>query len=898
METGKTLFHYRLIEKIGEGGMGVVWKAVDTTLDREVAIKVLPEGFADDPERVARFEREAKLLASLHHPNIASIFGMHEANGVRFLAMELVAGEDLSQRIERGPLPLDDALEIARQIAEALEAAHDNGVVHRDLKPANVKISPDGKVKVLDLGLAKAWSPDPASSSSASPEHSPTLTSAGTRAGMILGTAAYMSPEQARGHAVDRRADIWALGCVLYEMLTGRQIFEGETTSDTLAAVLRAEIDLDGLPAGTPAEIRRLLIRCLDRDPRRRLRDAGELRVAAEYWTSGSDSAPGAEAVAVAAPDAQPDKRRLGLIWLLLPVALISGLILGAVFLDGGATTHQVVRVSVLPPEGAELFNTSRQPGPVTLSPDGKRLTFVARDAERKVLLWIRELDSDEAVPLPGTEDASYPFWSPDSRSVGFFADGKMKRVDADGGTLLTLCDATFGKGGSWSSDGRILFAPSYNTGIHVVSAEGGEPTAVTILDPESNANSHRFPELLPDEEHFLFLARVSRSREAPDNVVMIGSLNGSEPRELVRSPVQATFAAGHLLYLRERILVARPFDAQRLDFTGEPFVIAEGVQTIAGAARGVFSAGDSGTLVYQQGGSDSISRLAWFDREGRIAGNLGDPGTAYTLSISPDGSRVAAAIETGSKQDIWVVDTERGTRRRVTFDPGESLDPIWYPDSRRIAYRTRDQGVLDIYAKAADGSGDSKLLLTTELDKIPTSISPDGRHLAFSTTPEETAFDIWMLPLEDGGEPFPFIATPSREEWARFSPDGRWVAYQSNETGREEIYITSFPVQDRRVQVSIDGGQYPRWGTDGKELFFMALDDSVMVAGVSATGSGIEVGEPELLFSLSVPAYGNYDALGDRLLIETELEGRDRSPLALVLNWPELGDDRRQSRP
>jgi Tol biopolymer transport system component len=808
--------------------------------------------------------------------------------------MELVPGEDLSQRIERGPLPLDDALDFARQIAEGLEAAHDNGVIHRDLKPANVKITPAGKVKVLDLGLAKAWAPDPNQSSSGNSDHSPTLTSAGTRAGMILGTAAYMSPEQARGHAVDRRADIWAMGCILHEMLTGRKLFEGETISDTLAAVLRADIGLDDLPAGTPAEIRRLLGRCLDRDPRRRLRDAGELRVAAEYWTGGGDSATGVEAAAVSAPSLPPAKRRAGLVWLLLPLALVLGVVLGSVLLRGSGGARQVVRASVLPPDGAEFFITSRQPGPVALSPDGKRLAFVARDAERKVRLWIRELDSDQVSFLQGTDDAAYPFWSPDGRSVGFFADGKLRRIDADGGAMLTLCDATFGKGGSWSPDGKILFAPSYNTGIHVVSADGGEPTPVTTLDAEANENSHRFPELLPDGKHFLFLVRVSQSRETLDNIVMVGSLDGGEPRELVRSPAQASFAAGHLLFLRERVLVARPFDAARLDFAGEAFVIAEGVQIIAGAARAVFSASDTGTLVFQRGGADSMSRLAWFDREGRIVDNLGGPGIAYTLSISPDGSRVAAAIEdaNGGQQDIWVVDTERGTRRRVTYEPGESLDPIWFPDSRRLAYRTRDQGVLDLYAKAADGSGDSKLLLKTDLDKIPTSISPDGRYLAFSTTPVESGFDIWMLPLEDGGEPYPFIATPSREEGARFSPDGRWVAYQSNETGREEIYIASFPSQDQRLQVSIEGGLYPRWGTGGKELVFMAPDDSVMASSVSNAGSGIEVGTPELLFSLSVPAYGNYDVLGGRFLIETELEGRDRSPLALVLNWPDLEQD------
>ena len=601
---GAMLAHYRVTDKLGEGGMGQVWRAEDEKLGREVALKVLPEEFATDPERMARFEREAKVLASLNHPNIATLYGLETVHaeqsaqenvsdgldgnsklktqnsklnsdsdaGTVFLAMELVEGEDLSERIKRGPVPVEEATAIALQIAEALEAAHEQGIVHRDLKPANIKLRHDGTVKVLDFGLAKAWEADGADPGLSL---SPTITQHATAAGLILGTAAYMSPEQARGMPVDRRADIWSFGVVLWEMLTGRTLFEGHTVSDVLASVLKEAPDLEALPSGTPPYLRRLIRRSLDKDAKRRLRDIGEARVLFEDYQAdpgGLDSG-SAESVLVVAP---PRWRRL-LPWAVAGLTAVAALVLGVGGMSKERETGSTIRFQVPPPEGGGYQLDPYRPGPVVVSPDGQSLAFTAWDADGEVRIFVRDLDEVQPRVLAETEGAQFPFWSPDSKNLGFFAGGKLRKVKASGGQPLTLCDAPYGKGGSWSPEGVILFAPSGDHPIQRVSQLGGEPVDVTLFDEVRGDDSHRHPRFLPDGKHFLYLARF-RDGYDEGHAVVAASLEGDEQKVIIRSPAAAEFASGHLLFLRERTLMAQPFDPNALELSGEPFPIADTV--------------------------------------------------------------------------------------------------------------------------------------------------------------------------------------------------------------------------------------------------------------------------------------------------------------------------------
>ena len=883
---GMHLGTYEISAKLGEGGMGVVYRARDTRLDREVALKFLPAGFADDPERHARFEREAKVLASLNHPHIAVLYGLEHLDGQHALVMELVEGEGLDERIARGAIPVDEALPIAVQIAEALEAAHEKGVVHRDLKPANVKVRPDGTVKVLDFGLAKAWEEQAAASD---PAHSPTITGHHTRAGVILGTVAYMSPEQARGKPVDRRADIWAFGCVLYEMLTGRRLFEGETVSDVLAAVLTTEPDWNLLPPTLPPSVRRLLGRCLERDQRQRLRDVGDARLELEDARAYPRVSGGTEGATVR----KDTPGRRWLLWASLPAALAAGVAAGVLF-PRGEPSGGVVISSLMPPAGAEYYLGGKQPGPVSVSPDGTRIAFAARDEAHGVLLWVRALDTPDAVPLAGTENGSYPFWSPDGRSIGYFADGKLKRVEVVGGTPLALADAPFGKGGTWNAGGTILFAPSYNSAIFRIPAQGGTPRPVTSLDRGRNQNSHRFPWFLPDGRHFLFLARASGGSGRPANEVMVGSLDGGEPRPMVATDNNAAYASGYLLYTRERILMARRFDPVRLRVGADEFAVASGVAVLPGAAFAVFSVSRTGVLVYDRGTPGELEELVWLDRQGRRTGTLGPPGFYDEPRLSPDGRQVAVdkLDATTGRQDVWVVDTTRGIPTRLTTAESDSMGPVWLPDGRHLVFRTHAGGFLDLFERALDGGGGNTLLLTSDSDKEATSVSPDGRFLAFRSATSATGFDIWMLPMKGGGQPFPFLHSRFNENNARFSPDGRTVAYVSDESGRNEVYVVSFPGAAGKVRVSAEGGRMPDWSGDGKELFFLTADGSaLMAAPVTHRAADIEIGTPVRLFQVPFRNSAAYDAWQGRFLFPAEQDTIQRSPLTLVQGWIGIPD-------
>jgi len=820
------LLHFRLVEKIGEGGMGVVWKAVDTTLNREVAIKILPDVFSDDPDRLARFQREARVLASLTHPNIATIHGFHEVGRLRFLSMELVAGEDLAHRISRGAVPIDEALSIALAMAQALEAAHEQGVVHRDLKPANVLLTGEGQVKVLDFGLAKALDPGAEGGSITSATMSPTLTSAGTIAGMILGTAAYMSPEQAKGKAVDRRADIWAFGVTVWEMLTGRQLFVGETISETLAAVMMTEPSLDPLPAATPARVRQLLSRCLTRDPKARLRDIGEARIALERALAGEPE------VAVAEPTAVPASS--GRRWLVLAAAAVLALVAG--YFAGRSGTPESTAPRLRKFEIALPGEIGRRP--IVLSRDGTKLAY-ASDGR----LWIRSLDQLEPRVVESGDGAGYPFWSPDGQWLGFERGMKLWKVRAGGGqpsVITTVPDNyDWAAGSVWTDDDRIVFSTG-DTGLLVVSALGGDWSVLHDVEGKTESDLHQ-PGLLPDGRGFVFV--VHDGERGPDSLAVFADGKRKVilqiPDQMLAWPSYAP--SGHLIYHRRPDnpgVWAVPFSLERLEATGEPFLVA--------AEGGPPSVAQDGTLAYASGTTSSPkTRLVWVDRRGTQLGTIGEPEVQAPFpAVSPDGTLIAVTVGEDEGRDIWIHDTERGTKTRLTFGEEAELYPYWDPEGDRIYYYTGGGESAKVMVQAVDGSGRPEEV-TAGL--FPT-VTADGRFVV-STRPAGGNFDLWYRELDGDGEPKALFESESIEFYPRVSPNGRYVAYTSNESGRNEIHIKKFPSGEGKWQVSTDGGNWTAWSTSGDELFY-AHGNDLMVVDVETAGERLRLGTPRRLFT------------------------------------------------
>jgi len=891
LESGQTLLHYRLIEKIGEGGMGVVWKALDTSLDRVAAIKILPEVLAQDLERLTRFEREAKLLATLNHPNIAGIYGFHHDAGISFLAMELVAGDDLSQRLARGPLPVDEALDVCRQIAEALESAHERGVVHRDLKPANVKLTPEGKVKVLDFGLAKAMSPEMASGSS-DPSLSPTLTSAGTQAGMILGTAAYMSPEQARGRTLDRRTDLWSFGCVMHECLTGMQLFRGETVSDSLAAILRKDLDETGLPEATPPMVCRLLVRCLTRDPRKRLQDAGDARV--ELEQAIEDPAAGLAPSAGSAPAEAPGLEK----WIPWTVAAAAAL-LAIFFAMNGASPPvepRAARRLTIPVPGPTLFGDEATGSSPVVSPDGRLVVFGAEvDGERK--LWSRPINDFAARPLAGTEEAEYPFWSPDSRHLGFFRGGRLRRLELSTGRdqLIGGDGSSFPRGASWGPGNRIIFAPNSNTGIHLIDTAGGEARQITTPDPDVIDGSHRWPCFLPDGEQFLFTLWTN-DLEARDQHggVFVGSLSGDEPpRKVATDASRAAYVPpGFLLVIRGRNLVALPFDATKGEVTGEAKVIAAGVMLSSMNGFAGFSASLDGTLVYSTGKASAPATLSWHDRAGNRTPTPVESVPVMNFRLAPDASRAAATIPGQSGDgEIWIVDLIRGVQTRLTHGSVQFDNPVWSGNGERVLYSSQERGTLDLVLRRADGSGSEDPVFVDAEDKVLFDWSRDGRYIAYWPLGSGSGTsDLWIYDVEsESGEPL-LTGEPIYTE-ARFSPDGRFISYVADDSGRREIFVQTLEGDDgmrggARWQLSTAGGGDPHWRDDGRELVYLDLEGRVTAVAVEERNGKLQIGTPLELFTLdgSIVAW---DAAGDheRFLV-AKRDAMSSEPLHVVLDW------------
>ncbi len=872
---GTRLGPYELLTPIGAGGMGIVWRARDTTLGREVAVKLLPDEFSWDRDRLARFEREARLLASLNHPAIAVLYGLHEIDGVRFLAMELVPGEDLAARLARAPLSVAEALAAARQIAEGIEAAHESGVIHRDLKPANIQITPEGRVKLLDFGLARAFQPD---ASSGHPSMSPTVTSPGTLEGVILGTAAYMSPEQAKGKAADRRADIWAFGAVLFELLGGGQLFRGETISETLAVVMMKEPAWDLLPPDVPAAVRRLLRRCLEKDARRRLRDIGEARILLDDVVAGRiETEPDADA----APFAQ--SRRGMSAWLLLTagIALGSAMAGTAAWLLRPAPAAPPVRRFEIPIE--DLPTPGIEP---VISPDGRKILF--RSGDR---LWVRALDEVQPFEIPGSKDARMPFWSPDARAVGFAVRDRLWKyhLGAKESTAIAEvggADQGAPNGAAWGVDGTIVFAraPASNE-LRAVSDRGGDPRTVLAPDPETEADFHR-PSPLPGGKGIVFLVHRKKIEKpgsggghdtlavwSPRGRKTVLQLAGENLGRPVYSPT------GHILYERRSNnagIWAVPFSLASLEVTGEPFLVVPG-----GASPSVSA---DGTLVHTRGTSGQLLQLVWVNRAGQVKGPIGQPQESLRwLAVSPDGTRVAVSANENDNLDIWVHDVGRGTKIRLTSAETPEYSPTWSPDGARVFFNIQSE-ILEV---PADGTGEPRKLATG----WGQAASRDGRFLLF-TRPggDATGQDLFYLDLAAGGEPAAFLQTPEDESFPRPSPDGRYVAYVSDESGRQEVYLKRFPSGEGEWPVSVDGGSWHTWSPNGDELFF--VHDGTLLSVPVRTSPVLTLGAPKALFSerdtqLQITRRGYGVAPDGRFVMVQAANPDEKGPsIVVVENW------------
>jgi tRNA A-37 threonylcarbamoyl transferase component Bud32 len=861
---------YEVIAPLGAGGMGEVYRARDAKLQRDVAIKILIAAVADDADRLARFNREAQVLASLNHPNIAAIYGFEDSA----IVMELVEGPTLADRLQTGAMPLDEAVEVAKQICDALSVAHEAGIIHRDLKPANIKIRPDGTVKVLDFGLAKALEP---AGGSGVVTNSPTLSIHATQHGLILGTAAYMAPEQARGRPVERRADIWAFGVVLFEMLTGHRAFEGDDVSITLASVLKDDVQWKALPASVPSSVRRLLRRCLQKDPRRRLSSIGDARLELDDV--------GVSEELVSSSPVVPMLASSRIAWAIAAAAIAVAVSLIGLWQPWRVSAAAPSLVFEIPaPEGATSWGSQMQ-----VSPDERHIVTRVGLGGGRAVLWIRSLDRTAAREIPGTSGASFPFWAPDSKSVGFFANGKLHRVDIDGGVPVVLADAQQARGGTWNRRGDIVFAPAGSGPLFRVSSNGGPRVQISVLDASRGETAHRFPRFLPDDMHFVYHAISSQ----PDRTgIHLAGLEGTPPTLLMASLLRPEFVAPDLLvYLRDTRLFAQRVDLASRTMSGEPRQVGQGIFANAADANAALSI-TKNLLAFVPGENTDRRQLMWMGADGKPGSMIGAEGLYNNPRLAPDGSRLAVYLPDGGG-DLWLYDLERATNTRFTFDPASDNEPLWSPDGSRIAFVSdRDGGVFNLYEKNAGGAGEDRLLLKTANNKTLNDWSPDGRYLLYQEIGTQTQSDLWALPLFGDRKPFPVLNTRFGERAGAFSPDGRWVAYHSDESGINQVYVQTFPVSGSKWQVSTARGSNARWSPDGKRLFYDRTGQMMAVDVIEAGGGRFRAGAPKQLFA-GLQALGphNYDVAGDgtRFVVVTMPGnlGITLAPINVVMNWP-----------
>jgi serine/threonine protein kinase len=879
LNPGDKIGPYQIIEQAGAGGMGEVYKAEDSRLERTVAIKVLPATFALNQDIKQRFEREAKAISSLSHPNICTLYDIGEQNGTDYLVMEYIEGETLAEKLTKGPLDIDELMKIAIQITDALDKAHKQGLIHRDLKPGNVMLAKEG-AKLLDFGLAKLQPESGMTGKSAVTATTP-LTTEGT----IVGTMQYMSPEQLESKEADSRSDIFSFGILLYEMATGVKAFKGSSQASLIASIMkekpRSASEIQPL---VPPMLEQVINQCLDKDPEQRWQTAGDLKRSL-MWVSEGGSQIGLPAVL-----SKKRKSREKSAWAIVIVLLGISVALSYFLWQYMSEIKQVTKTHIVAPENNEFITDAG--GSFALSPDGLKLAFVAEDTTNsKTLLWVRPLNSLASLPLPGTEDAYLPFWSPDNRYVAFFQDSKLKKVLATGGPTLTICDAPSGRNGDWNKEDIILFTPTYNGVIHKVSAAGGKSTPITTLDSTNGDVTHRYVRFLPDNNHFLFYARTGTGSVGEDDAICLGALDKEGFKRIIPAASTVDYANGYILYQREASLMAHPFDADALELTSDAFPIAEKVSYVRNWSRSVFTVSDNGILIYRSGDINIGSQVFIKNRKGELIDSVGQLEIQYTQQFSPEEKRIAVDIEDAgsSNTDIWIYDLNRKIKTRFTFDGADDYVPIWSPDGNKIAFRSdRVQGKRGLYIKNSSGVGELELIYETDKIFWPNDWSPDGSLIIVEQFENDTKTDIYAVPLNKE-TPYSVIGNSFEEYEAAFSPDGRWIAYTSDETGTEQVYVTTFPGPGSKWQISITDGDRPRWSKDGKEILFLNNEDQIMVAEVDGSSDSFKVGKVTSLFKVVGSRPGtifDISADGQTFLANEEPVTTSDSKVVFVKNW------------
>jgi serine/threonine protein kinase len=888
---GSTISHYKILEKLGEGGMGVVYKAQDTKLDRTVALKFLPSHLASSEQDKARFVQEAKAASALNHPNVCTIHAIEEHDGQLFIAMEFVDGQTLREK--RGSISFKQAIDIGIQIADGLAAAHESGIVHRDIKPENIMIRKDGICQIMDFGLAKLRS---ASSK----------INRLTKEGSTVGTAGYMSPEQVQGQDVDHRSDIFSYGVLLHELLTGQLPFKG--VHETAVAYEIVNVDAPPMSSIKPeidASLDAIVLDCLEKDVNERSQSMRQISVDLKKYKRESSRQRASRVSSVRnlssvterqianepSQTAETAKHRRGIpAWVLIALLGISGFALIVLYMRKTEPASPIARVSILPAERTRV----RGYASMAFSPDGSMLAYVAEDSTGIQRLWLRQLHSFTATPLNGTDGSFFPFWSPDNRSIGFFAGNKLKKIEVGGGSPLTLCTVVGASGGSWNSNGVIIFSSFQELGINKISANGGTPVLLAQKDTSAADLYYYCPIFLPDGKHFLYSTytkpMVVTSREN-DNGIYVGSLDSEERNLLMTGSSNAVIAENYLLYVRDNTLMAQAFDTDALALTGDPSIIAEQIMYFERFGVGSFTSSQTGMLAYLTRVDNLRGELVAHDRSGKIIRAFGQPSMYDDPRFAPDESRLAFTLYDGNggRGDIWIEDIARGTRSRFTFSPTEEDDPVWSPDGSSIVFSVEG----DIAHKASSGIGDVEILYQSQSDKVPNDWSSDGKYLAYCDFGAKTGRDLWVLPMTGERKPIPIAQTEFAEQYGQFSPDNSWISYSSNETGRHEIYVQSFPTLGGKMQVSTQGGAQAHWSANGKELYYVDLDGKLMVVDILRTGSSIQFGLPKLLFQTAIagvvgPGH-RYDVTRDGLQFvindEKEIELRSE-PINLVINW------------
>ena len=886
--------HYRIISKIGSGGMGVVYRAADERLAREVAIKLLPADVANDVGRLQRFEQEAKATSALNHPNILTVYDIGDHNGAPFIVSELLEGEELRDRLNEGPIPLRKTIDYAQQVVSGLAAAHERGITHRDLKPENLFITKDDRVKILDFGLAKLRERTPTA------ESSEALTQkALTDPGMVMGTAGYMSPEQVRGQAVDHRSDIFSFGVIFYEMLTGSRAFGGESVVETMHSILKEDVpELSDSGIRVPPPVEKLMRRCLEKKPDHRFHSAHDLGFALDAVASPTDSSGTNLTIAARSlTEVSSTSRRswIGpLAWALAALFMITTIVFAVLYYGRTEQSGDAMRFSIAPPEKS-LFNEA-----FALSPNGKMIAFVARGESGDNALWVRQLAAVDAKQLSGTEGAAFPFWSPDGRTIAFFAGGKLRKIDAGGGPAQTLADASSDpRGGSWAQDGTIVFSPGTSSPLMRVASTGGPVSEITKLNSDTGQLSHRWPVLLPDGRHFLFYGRGGVFEKQG---IYVASFDQPEPKLVLPSSVMASYAQangqGYLLFVLEGTLVAQRFDPVSLTLSGDVKPLVEHLLSFPGevgpTAYSAFSAA-GGNLVYRTG-NEQNTRLTWFDRNGKRLEPITELATHHEPVLTKDGTKVLyGRSETDGMQDVYIQDLVRGSIGRLTFDSTAESTPVLSPDESQFAFSSNRNSTNGIYVKSTSGAGaEEPVFVGGEGVSYADSWSPDGKYILCDHVGDiRTKVGLWIIPMFGDHTPTPYFDKEFSEGHGQFSPDGKWVAYSSDESGRAEVYIQSFPIGNGKWQISTIGGDQPQWRGDGKELYYMTPDGSLMAVTIES-GSTLSFGKPVSLFVARIPFGGigddknNYVPTrdGQRFLVNTLPDDARQQTMVLVLNW------------